>query len=123
MLFLRFRRTDPKPTSFTHASYQTIAQIVNISYNQVQHICRQAVMPAKKATSKKEKSRLTQEHIDYLINPQTIQQWAGRTVKERAILFQRQFQKKRIAVTSLRRLYQKHGIKSKKVRQEKVMPA
>ena len=43
-------------------------------------------------------------------------------MKERTILFHRQFTDKRIAVTSLRRLYQKHGIKRKKVRQEKSNP-
>ena len=36
--------------------------------------------------------------------------------------FHRQFTDKRIAVTSLRRLYLKHGIKRKKVRQEKTNP-
>ena len=37
-------------------------------------------------------------------------------------MFHRQFTDKRIAVTSLRRLYLKNGVRSKKVRQEKVMP-
>ena len=43
-------------------------------------------------------------------------------MKKRTMYFHRQFTNKRIAVTSLRRLYLKHGIKCKKVRQEKVMP-
>jgi len=38
------------------------------------------------------------------------------------VFFHRKFTNKRIAVTSLRRLYLRHGIKCKKVRQEKVMP-
>ena len=38
------------------------------------------------------------------------------------MLFHRQFPNKRIAITSLRRLYLKNGIKRKKVRQEKYKP-
>ena len=43
-------------------------------------------------------------------------------MKMRTILFHRQFPDKRIAVTSLRRLYLKNKIKRKKVRQEKYLP-
>ena len=65
---------------------------------------------------------LEAHHIKFLTNPQTLQRWAGCSLKQRAIYFHRQFTDKRIAVTSLRRLYQKHGIKRKKVRQEKSNP-
>ena len=37
-------------------------------------------------------------------------------------MFHRQFTNKRIAVTSLRKLYLRNGIKRKKVRMEKVIP-
>ena len=57
-----------------------------------------------------------------MINPETLKFWAGRTLKERVILFHRKFPNKRIAVTSLRRLYQQKKIKRKVVRQEKVKP-
>jgi len=43
-------------------------------------------------------------------------------MKERTVLFHRQFPDKRIAVTSLRRLYLKHKIRRKRVRHEKVLP-
>ena len=48
--------------------------------------------------------------------------WAGKTLKMRTVLFHRQFPDKCIAVTSLRRLYLAHGIRRKKVRQEKYLP-
>ena len=44
-------------------------------------------------------------------------------MKKRTIMFHRQFTDKRIAVTSLRRLYLRNRVRCKKVRQEKVMPA
>ena len=49
--------------------------------------------------------------------------WTGYTLKERTKYFHRQFLDKRIAVTTLRRLYLKNKIKRKVVRQEKVLPA
>ena len=43
-------------------------------------------------------------------------------MKERCTLFHRKFTDKKIAVTSLRRLYLKNKIKRKKVRQDKYLP-
>jgi len=60
--------------------------------------------------------KLDQEHVDFLTSPKTLEIWAGETLRMRTILFHRQFPNKRIAVTSLRRLYLRHGIKRKKVR-------
>jgi hypothetical protein len=68
-------------------------------------------------------SKLEQEHVDFLTNAFTLEEWAGETLKRRTILFHRTFPDKRIAVTSLRRFYLKHGVRRKKVRQEKYMPA
>ena len=51
-----------------------------------------------------------------------MERWAGFSLKYRTTLFHRTFPEKRIAVTSLRRLYLKQGIKRKKVRQEKYLP-
>ena len=42
-------------------------------------------------------------------------------MKQRTVLFHRQFTDKRIAVTSLRCLYLRHGIRCKKVRLSKTM--
>ena len=56
------------------------------------------------------------------MSPRTLEQWAGLTMKQRTVLFHRQFTDKRVAVTSLRRLYLKHGVKRKRVRQEKFKP-
>ena len=122
VLLLRFRCTVPTPTSFKYISYDAISRALNIPYNTVQHICRQALKPARYQNPKNMASRLDKEHIDYLTSARTLEQWAGYPLKYRTILFHRKFTDKRIAVTSLRRLYLKHGIRRKKVRQEKYMP-
>ena len=79
-------------------------------------------MPKKALSADKKVRILDQEHYDFLLNPRILEQWAGFTMKLRTIMFHRQFTDKRIAVTSLRKLYLKNGIKRKKVRMEKVMP-
>ena len=85
-------------------------------------MCRSALKPQKPFTFDQQVKLLEQEHIDYLLNQRTLEQWSGLTLKERTVMFHRQFPNRRIAVTSLRRLYLKNRIKRKKLRQEKVMP-
>ena len=79
-------------------------------------------MPKKALSAEKKVRILDQEHYDFLLNPRILERWAGFTMKQRTIMFHRQFTDKRIAVTSLRRLYLRNGVRCKKVRQEKVMP-
>ena len=43
-------------------------------------------------------------------------------MRMRCVLFHRTFPDKRVAVTCLRRLYLKHGVRRKKVRQDKYLP-
>jgi len=90
-------------------------------YNQVQHICRSALRPERTLTSNELVRRLDQAHVDFLTSMHTLEQWAGLTMKQRTILFHRRFTDKRIAITTLRRLYLRHGIRRKKVRLEKTM--
>ena len=115
-LMIRFRTIQPLNNSHKYATYQQIAQALNLTVYEVQHICRKALLPTQKLSWEKRVRILDQEHIDFLVNPRTLERWAGFTMKQRAIYFHRQFTNKRIAVTTLRRLYSKHGIKRKKVR-------
>ena len=121
-LLIRFRTTTPTKKTWKFATYRTIAAALNLTQNEVQHMCRKALKPQKTMTSEQLVRKLDQEHIDFLISPITLERWAGLTMKTRTVYFHRKFTNKRIAVTSLRKLYLKHGIKCKKVRQEKVMP-
>lgn len=119
---LRFRTVHPSKKSLKYVSYRNIAKALNLTENEVQHICRKSLKPEKILTLKKKSRQLDQQHIDFLLNPRTLEQWAGFTMKQRTVMFHRQFTDKRIAITSLTRLYLKNGVKRKKVRQEKNMP-
>jgi hypothetical protein len=107
-------------------AYSRIAKTLGVSYNSVQHICREGVKPARRLSAKdrlrakkKQERTLNEEHVNFLTGARTLEVCAGFTLKERARFFHRKFLNKTIAVTSLRKLYLKHGIKRKKVRQEK----
>ena len=121
-LLIRFRSTKPSLKSRKYVSYKNIAKTLNLTENEVQYICRKALKPKKSLNTKQLVKKLEQEHIDFLLDTRTLEQWAGFSMKKRTIMFHRQFTNKRIAVTTLRRLYLRNGIRSKKVRLEKVMP-
>ncbi len=117
VLLLRFRSARPTPGALKYAAYSTIAQGLHMTYNQVQHICRTALRPAKPPTGDKLVRKLGPEHLNFLTSMHTLEQWSGLTMKQRTVLFHRRFTDKRIAITTLRRLYLRHGIRCKKVRQ------
>ena len=120
VLLLRYRTETPLSNARRFCSYNRIAQITKLAYNQVQHICRQAI---KRKRKQKDLSRLLEDkHIQFLTDAKTLELWSGKTLKERCILFHRKFPNKKIAVTSLRRLYLKNKLRRKKVRQDKYLP-
>ena len=123
VLLLRFHTATPKPGCVKYCSYGKISQIVKLTLNQIQHICRSAQKSCgKRAKTADTSRRLDQMHEDFLRNPRTLELWSGKTLKERAVLFHRKFPNKKIAVTSLRKFYLRNKIKRKKVRQQKYQP-
>lgn len=119
---MRFRTKTPKAGSRKYCSYRQIAQVLNLSENQVQHICRYRHQQSAVTRCRRRLHKLSPSHVRYLIDRETLRSWAGYTLAERAALFERRFHSKRLAVTTLRRIYLQNGVKRKKVRQEKVMP-
>lgn len=51
-LLIRFRTTKPSKKGYKFATYKTIASILNLTQNEVQHICRKALKPQKILTNK-----------------------------------------------------------------------
>lgn len=98
-------------------SYTRIAYALKITTNEVQYICRKAAKNKTKfLTFKQSLHKLEKEHVDFLLSPKTLELWAGLTMKQKTVMFHRRYPNKRLAITSLRRLYLKNMIKRKKVR-------
>ena len=121
-LLLRYRTSEPSSDSRKFFSYRRIAATLNLTHTEVEHICRKALNTPTTLSPRKRVRKLDQEHLDFLLNQRTLEQWSGLTLQERTVRFHRVYPDKRIAVTSLRRLYLKHGINRKKIRQEKPPP-
>jgi hypothetical protein len=104
-------------------AYSTIAKVLDLPYNSVQHLCTQALKASGQHRAARSTKILDKSQIEYLTSLQTLERMAGKTIKERVLMFERRFPGKKLSITSLRRLYLKYGIKRKKVRLEKAMPA
>jgi hypothetical protein len=73
VLLLRFRCETPTHTSYKHVSYSTISRALNVSYNSVQHICVQALMPADPLRPSRAAYELSQEHVEFLTSYSTLE--------------------------------------------------
>ena len=80
-LLIRFRTTQQTTKSRKYATYKTIASTLNLTQNEVQHICRKAFKPKRPLTGKQVVRKLDQEHINFLLSPITLERWAGLTMK------------------------------------------
>ena len=116
VLLMRFHTEVPKYKTIKYCSYKAISKALAIPYATVQYLCRNEIQYLKTKSSKQKVRILEQEHIEFLINKKTLQLWAGKTMKQRTVLFHRRFTNKRIAESSLRRLYLQHKVKQKQVR-------
>ena len=59
---------------------------------------------------------LSAEHVEFLLDPDTLHNWIGLSLKERCIMFHRHFGNHRINPTLLRKFYLQHKIKKKKIK-------
>ena len=82
VLLIRFRSSKkPSLKSKKYVSYKRIASTLNLTENEVQFICRKALMPKKALSAEKKVRILDQEHYDFLLNPRILERWAGFTMK------------------------------------------
>ena len=56
----------------------------------------------------------------FLVSSDTMRLWACKPLDERAALFNRQFRGRKMTRRILRRLYQEHGVRQKKIRKAKL---
>ncbi len=72
-LLIRFRTSTPSAKSFKYVSYKIIAAMLNLTVNEVQHICRKVLLPEKKITAEQLVRKLGQVHLDFLLSPVTLE--------------------------------------------------
>jgi hypothetical protein len=122
-LLLRYRTTNTADMKLKYLSYPAIAKALRLSAGQVQHLCnyKSGQVPAEKDEVLNMKV-LDQEQIDYLTSDATHTRMAGKTLEERARLFELRYPGKKLNRYGLRKIYREHGIKRKAVCQVKLVP-
>ena len=102
---------------------KTIAQQLKVSSSKLKCILNklQFDKDIENITKVGRKRKLKQEHLEYLGSSDTLNRWAGYSLKERALFFHRQFPDTKISKTLLWRTYKLFNIKFKVIRQEKLV--
>ncbi len=65
------------------------------------------------------RSKFTQHHIEYLVSSSTVHKQAHLSLANRAKLFHRPFDEKKISPSTIRRIYSKHKIRFKNIKRVK----
>ena len=125
ILFLRFGDSlqTRQPRHFT--SYSAIARMLKVDVNTIRNYCLKAVQSCARDSSLKDSGNkqddaeneffLQQNHINFLTKESTLKLWVTRSIKERCVLFHRQFPDKFIKPWRLRYIYKQNLIKQKAI--------
>ena len=105
----------PTPTSKRRFTYAALAKALVLTPDQVRHYCTSALKKSPKIKvsfdhrlrlkSKDLSRKLEEHHVDFLLDPDTLEEWAGKTYLERVALFRKKYPSKQISATFLWRLY------------------
>ena len=54
-------------------------------------------------------------HIDYIVNEETLKLWTGLSIKDRCIHFHRKYPEIKMSASMLSQIYKNHGIKKRAI--------
>lgn len=73
------------------------------------------------ASKSKRSFRFSQEHLAFLYDTKTMEEWVGYTLKQRCKAFEMKFPGTKMTLYHLTRLYKEAGIRKKKIRKTKIV--
>ena len=137
ILLSRFRTLNPTPQHKAYASYVSVGQVVGLSSTTVRKLCLQCInrkirldtlprQPSKRIQGKNIAKRkyfgvVTREHIQFLTSQTTLKKQVGLSLEQRAALFHESFPLVKITRSMLQKIYKRHGIKRKAIREVKTL--
>ena len=131
-VFLMYGTRSPTPTSKRRLTYAAVAKSLGMTPGQVQHYCISACsrkqapkvsLPLLLKLKFKDSSKtLHERHIDFLLDPDTLEEWAAKTMVERKALFEKRWPSKKISTTAIWRIYRQNGVRMKEIRKCKEVP-
>ena len=96
-------------------NFTSIAKVVDLPVETVRRLLNVAKnwVSSDKDLLPKRRLKLEEHHKEYLLHPETLRAWAHLSIKQRAVMFHRQFPELRISATLLHRTYRANGVKFK----------
>ncbi len=96
-------------------SYSAIAKILNMSVSSVVLALNSYADSVNQLQERvyHPKSKLRDNHIQFLISQEILDLWADKTLAERCVLFHRKFPEIKISPSTLSLLYRRNGIRKK----------
>jgi transposase len=121
VLLLRYGAVTTKPDQAPLLNNTTIATVLGITRDVVRTFLayskRMSLSPEGERGRKR--GKLSLQHIQYLTADATLDDWAHLSLKERAIMFHRQFPELHVSPTLIRRVYHQFKISFKSIRRTK----
>ena len=137
IMLMRYRNRMPLDSQLSYCSYDRIGRFLNISRETVRRVCLKhfSLLKASKSPLLKRSKRtiktlacrsqcfgrLTEEHIGELCDQRTLQEQAGKSLEERAALFNAAHTEVRISKNKLYQIYRRQGIRLKQIKMTKLL--
>ena len=115
LMLLRYGNSCSLATPQPLLNISSIAKLTGLSVNTVSRLLKLGLSLFRKSITLKprKRSKLTEEHMQFLKDQSTLRAWAHLSLKQRAVMFHRQFTDIKISSSLLQREYKKLGIKFK----------
>ena len=121
LMLLRFGSCKARKKQSPKLGISSIAKMTRISPESVRRLIQigLAQQQRKEGIKVLARTKLSEEHIQFLSDDHTLNAWAHLSLAQRAVLFHRQFPELRVSPSLLHRTYQRLGIKFKQIRRGK----
>jgi transposase len=121
LLLLRFGPVKDPSKLTPRLNYASIAKVVKMQPESCRRLIARGLddLRRKQSQQKPARSKLSQEHIQFLCSQQTLTAWAHLSLQQRVVMFHRQFPELRISTYLLHATYKRHGITFKFIRRGK----
>ena len=121
LLLLRYgSSTDPDHLT-PILNVTSIAKLTKIPVSSVQRLIKQALkaLLEERPAEVQSRKKLQRHHIEYLLDKGTLNEWAHLSLKQRAVMFHRQYPELKISSSLLHRAYKDHGVRYKYIQRIK----
>ena len=103
LLLIRFGTSDVGQAPRPVLNFVYISKVVRKLVSTIRDLIKRGIVSKMKKLpiQRRKRSKLDQQHIDYLCNQRTLREWAHLSLKQRAVMFHRAFPEIKISAALL----------------------